>query len=169
VAEAQPERSMRKRKVMGRGTKAPPANTSSSADDRRAAYQLLRVLSVSNSFVLGRKGLYRSGRRGAVRVDQLPVESTVTLPDDLEVGTYGQMIILDQRSGPPIAPTWDYPPKRVAPSRLGAIRRSWPRQHRRAIPIVRARSPTRARSRRPPPSRVRRTSSGAAPRSRRPP
>jgi hypothetical protein len=59
------------------------------AADRCLANQPLSVLGVSEGLVLGGKGLHRSGRRGAVRVDQLPVESTVTLPDDLEVGAYG--------------------------------------------------------------------------------
>src|SRR5947207_3119366 len=71
------------------------------APDRRAANQLPRVLGVSGCFVLGGEGLHRSGRGRAVRVDQLPVEATIPLVDDVEVGVYGRSIALDQRATSP--------------------------------------------------------------------
>jgi hypothetical protein len=68
--------------------------------DRRAAYHSPCILGISGCLVLRGKGRHRSMRWRAVRVDQFPVEATVALVDDLEVGYYGRVIALDQRAFP---------------------------------------------------------------------
>ena len=69
--------------------------------DRRTAYHSPCILGISGCLVLRGKGRHRSMRWRAVRVDQFPVEATVALVDDLEVGSYGRVIALDQRAFPP--------------------------------------------------------------------
>jgi hypothetical protein len=59
-----------------------------------------RVLRVSECFVLGVEGRHRATHRRAVRVDQLPVEPTVGLVDDLEVDASRRIVAVHQRSLP---------------------------------------------------------------------
>src|SRR4029453_539203 len=59
-----------------------------------------RVLRVSECFVLGVEGRHRAAHRRAVRVDQLPVEPTVGLVDDLEVDASRRIVAVHQRSLP---------------------------------------------------------------------
>src|SRR3954468_5065736 len=78
--------------IIGKLHRAENARGASCALDPRTTNQPASVLGVSDRLVLGGEGLHRSGRRRAVRIDQLPVEATVTLADDLEMGAHANFI-----------------------------------------------------------------------------